>query len=156
MKKIIFVILGIFVSCGIHAQDVIAKGDNVISGGVGAGQGFPIAELSYEYCMVDNIFGDNNGAYGLGAYTCYNEHNDHKNLTLGCKEYLHYQFVDDLDTYGTLMLGLKLPVDRSFSHTRFQGSIGVGARYYFSPGVAWYGEVGYGVCNLSVGVSFKF
>lgn len=159
MKKTVFLLLlGIFATT-LHAQDVIKQDDNVIQFGIGAGDGIPF-EITYERCLADDLFGNDNGAYGLGGYASVYNHKYHGEntsyYTIGVKEYLHYQFMDNLDTYGSLMLGLKMPNTSSPDHLRFAMGLTAGARYYFDTNVAAYTEVGYGISNISVGISVKF
>lgn len=159
MKKLLFLSFFLFVSFAVKGQDVIGEGNNFFQFGAGLGDGIPF-EISYEHCLADNLFDNDNGAYGLGAYfSAYNHdyHGENTNYyTLGVKEYLHYQFIDDLDTYSSLMVGLKFPNSSSPDHLRGALGLSVGARYYFTPTVAAYGEIGYGIANISAGISFKF
>jgi hypothetical protein len=75
--------------------------------------------------------------------------------------------VDNLDLYAGVMLGYN---DLSFSYTDNAGyggpagsygsdlglSVFAGARYYFAGNLAVYGELGYGVSILSIGLAYKF
>ncbi|GHT09523.1 hypothetical protein FACS189426_08220 [Bacteroidia bacterium] len=159
---------------GIFAQ-VFSKGDKVVNLGVGiipyvnysgySNKVLPISG-SFEYGLFDNLF-DEHSAIGVGGYIAYTSweskgQNDWtvSDFILGARGAFHYQFVDKLDTYAGVMFGYDV-VSYSEAHQDIAGS-GVassfftGARYYFTDNLAAFGELGYGVAALQLGVSFKF
>lgn len=147
------------------AQTAYAKGDNLLNIGVGFGGGFglPIG-LSYEHGISDKI---SVGAYG--AYASKTESwgfgGDYKYsyILLAARGSYHFDFnVDKLDPYLGVILGYNVAsVDVPASGAPAVSAGGViygghaGARYYLSEKLALFGEVGYGIGNLNVGVAFK-
>ncbi len=89
---------------------------------------------------------------------------------LGVRGGYHYEFADNLDTYGGLMLAYYAVNfrDKSFGETGypyiytgasasgFDLSIYLGGRYYFSDHFAALLELGYGIAYLNLGVAYKF
>jgi hypothetical protein len=163
---------------GTYAQDVIQKGDKIINLGIGLGsylgysgysQKIPPISGSFEYGIVDHLF-DDHSAIGVGGYlgytswkSKYKEHGDWtvSDLVIGVRGSFHYQFVDKLDTYAGVMLGYDIvsysdKVGDSLGGSSAAFSTYVGARYYLSDNIAVYGELGYGVAALELGVAFKF
>ncbi|MDR1644769.1 MAG: hypothetical protein LBS05_02935 [Tannerellaceae bacterium] len=140
--------------------------------GIGLGSYIPI-EASFEHSIVDGLIDGQNGAIGLGGYLGYYSYSDsygalgkwsYSDIVVGARGAFHYQFVDKLDTYAGLMLGYDIVsakwkgdgvFDGTASASAFTSSFFAGARYYFSPTIAAYGELGYGIAYLSVGVSLK-
>jgi len=177
MKKILLCsLLAFFVLNYTNAQ-VISKRDRVVTAGIGIGSYLgsnsltipPIAG-AFEYCIVDNLF-DEYSAIGIGAYLGYCADRWKSNLatvtytytSIAAKGYFHYNFVPDLDTYGGLALGYNIvgrkatPSDyhNSTSSSGLGYSLFVGARYYFSPKIGAYAELGYGIAALELGLSFR-
>ena len=79
----------------------------------------------------------------------------------------HYQFLEDLDTYAGIGLGFRVTTSSEFGEFptvnapeandgfNLNGSIFVGAKYYFSDYMAAFGEVGSGISYLTLGVSMR-
>jgi hypothetical protein len=171
MKKIIiFCFLACF-AVAANAQDIFQKGTSVLNLGIGLGSHIPV-EASYEYGIVDGLIDGENGSIGLGGYVGWYSYSDsyaggkwsYSDLVLGVRGAFHYQFVDQLDTYAGLMLGYDIasakwkgdgPAFGTAAASAAALSAFVGARYYFSPSIAAYGELGYGIAYLSVGVALK-
>jgi hypothetical protein len=169
---------------GVSAQNVFSKGDQLVNLGIGVGSydgtGYATKILpisaSYEYGVKDELF-DENSALGIGAYIAYRANKqefiqsggnfgwDYSHFILGARGILHYQWVEKLDTYAGLMLGYDVASSSSFgtvgntyakSVGGFAFSIFGGARYYLADNVSVFGEIGYGIAPLQLGVSFKF
>ncbi|MDR2118524.1 MAG: hypothetical protein LBP25_03190 [Tannerellaceae bacterium] len=172
MKKLIFLSIISFFAVTANAQEVFQKGTNVVNLGIGIGSHIPV-QASFEHSIVDGLIKGENGAIGVGAYAGWYSYSDsyalgklsYNNLVLGARGAFHYQFVDKLDTYAGVMLGYEIVsskwdgtglYDGSASASGLSYSTFVGARYYFSPSIAAYGELGYGISYLSVGVALKF
>jgi hypothetical protein len=180
MKKLILVkTLMIFALClgfsaGTFAQE-FSKGDKVVNLGVGLGTylgytGYsnkvtPISG-SFEYGLFDNLF-DEHSAIGVGGYLAYTSWGSKSSnnwtvsdFILGARGTFHYQFVEKLDTYAGLMFGYDV-VSYSNASAELAGS-GVassffaGARYHFTRNLAVFGELGYGIAALELGISIKF
>lgn len=93
---------------------------------------------------------------------------------IGPRAAYHFDMVDltgnkdwnKLDLYGGAFLGLKFesakytdPItDKKFkdNNTKLATDIFAGIRYAFTPNIGAFGEIGFGVSYLSVGVSFRF
>lgn len=181
----IILLLGLCCSFA-HGQtgNAFQKGDNVVGLSVGlggtlySGGGYsskmPLIALSYERCLMDNLF-DAKSSLGLGAIVGYTSSKwkyagygwKYTNIIVGLRGALHYQFVNKLDTYTGLMLGYDISSAKTIgnfpSEWAYSASTGgfawawnVGARYYFTDSFAGFAELGYGVSILNLGVAFKF
>ena len=152
-KKLLFLIaVFCFLGIGVQAQETMSKGQLVGSARLGLNSGgFPVA-VAVDYGVVSGFINGNaavsvGGEVGLFMY-------DRVDAGLGlhlsaaARGNFHYEFVDNLDTYVGLNLGI---LGRSFA-------IGghLGARYYFGNwGLNL--ELGGGTTfGGSIGVSMKF
>lgn len=183
MKKILISIISLLVLSitGMNAQkSTFAKGYQTLNVGLGIGgtiysDGYkmlvPPISAAYDYCLADGFL-NGNGSFGVGGYTAFGasrykasgNHIDRTHFILGARASLHYEFVPLLDTYAGLMLGYD--IDNTSGHieghktsddnTGFAYSGFLGIRYYFSPTIAGYAELGYGVTYASLGVTFRF
>ena len=94
-------------------------------------------------------------------------------IIIAARAAIHYDLfkVSKLDTYGGVALGVRSESESyytyalvypyevrkatsSFTHGLF--SLYVGGRYYFSDKLAGFGELGYGLGYLTLGLSYKF
>jgi hypothetical protein len=92
-------------------------------------------------------------------------------IIIAARGAIHYDLfkVDKLDTYGGVALGVRLEsydyyiynlsgnyekAHTNYTHGLF--AIYVGGRYYFSDKFAAFGELGYGLGYLTLGISYKF
>jgi len=153
------------IGVSVNAQDVFVKGDKIINAGIGLGNTYsgyssmiPIAG-SFEYCVKDNLF-DEKSSLGVGAYFGFAAKNHWTFLYPGVRGALHYQFVEKLDTYAGLMLGMRLLSwsygGSSASYSDFIIPFYIGGRYYFSDNIGAFAELGHGIAYLQLGVSLKF
>ncbi|MFW6289676.1 MAG: hypothetical protein ACOC0R_01810, partial [Mariniphaga sp.] len=87
------------------------------------------------------------------------------NFLLGARGALHYQFIEQLDTYAGLMLGYRVVSwNTSASGVNFATAAAsgflsafyIGGRYYFNENIAAMLELGYGIAYLNLGVAIKF
>lgn len=181
-----------FASATANAQDVFSKGTSTVSATVGLfGNSWrntivPPIQVSYEYCVLDNVFNNGNGSIGVGAMGGYFatgiKNGDIKALfhdgLIGGRASLHYQFAPKFDTYAGLFLGATIYSSRGSvtglgnalnkatadiinatsgnSDVRFGWGAHIGARYYITPAFALTGEVGYGYSILNLGLTFRF
>ena len=174
--KISVVFLALFgFSYGAFAQEeVINQGNMIINAGIGAGSWishkdysmklFPVVG-SFEYCVAD-LF-DSRGAIGIGGYAAYaffgsNDKNlslNINNLILGARGLFHYEFVNNLDTYAGLALGFNITTypntNIDFKGKPYLGGF-IGARYFITNNIGVFGELGYGISPLEVGVCYIF
>jgi hypothetical protein len=173
MKKLILLgTITLLVSFASKAQ--YQKGDFLLNAGIGLGYyyagGVPLM-ISGEYAFTDKLT--------IGGYLSYTTWN---RTPFSSAKY-HYSFVDfgargsyhfselfgitneKLDIYGGAFLGYAVGSSSytgpGFAVSDTYGShvstgIFAGARYYFAEKVAGYGELGYGISPLSIGLTFKF
>lgn len=150
MKKKLFFLVAVlcFLGLGAQAQGTMSKGQLVGSLKVGfSDYGLPLS-LSADYGVVSGFI-NGNAAVSVGGEVGVYISDDYTHLSLAARGNFHYEFVDNLDTYLGLNLGL---VGRSFA---LNGHLG--ARYYF-------GKIGVGVefgmgnhaAGGTIGVSMKF
>jgi len=176
MKKILkflCVAAMIFSATFASAQGRYTKGDVLLNAGIGLGYyyagGVPLL-LSAEFAVND--------VFSIGPYLGYTSYNYNYNfggykwrytfLDIGVRGSYHFSELfeirnEQVDVYGGLFLGYTIS---SYSGDTFSGyddpyastlrlGIHAGARYFFSEKVAGYGELGYGIAPLSLGVTFK-
>jgi hypothetical protein len=150
------------------------KGDFLLNAGIGLGYyyagGVPLL-ISGEWAVNDVI---TVGPY-LG-YTSYNYNWGGGNrwrytfLDIGVRGSYHFSELfeirdEKVDVYGGAFLGFLVSSysgdgTGTFDNDPYGGGlrlgIHAGVRYYFSPRVAGYGELGYGIAPLGLGLTFKF
>lgn len=160
---------------GVSAQEeAFNKGDKVAQLGIGIGSyiswsGYsnkvPPISGSFEYGILDLFNGK--GGIGVGGYLAYTSFGSKggnnwgiSDLIIGPRGLFHYQFVEKLDTYAGLMLGYDIVsyshADANLSGSGFISSWFIGARYYFTNDIAVFGELGYGIAPLELGIAYKF
>jgi hypothetical protein len=167
MKKMLLAGLFLLSVSAVNAQDLFRKGTQYVNAGIGLGSYIPV-EVSYERSILDGLIGGKNGAIGLGAYLGYYGDTEYdwrySHYVLGARGAFHYQFIPKLDTYGGLMLGYNVASVKWVGEGESIGtaagsamgfSLFVGGRYFFKPKLGVYGELGYGIAYLSVGVTLK-
>lgn len=153
-----------------------AKGDVLLNAGIGLGYyfagGVPLL-LSGEFAVNDVIsvgpyLGYTSYSYNYGFFG--NQYRyKYSFFDLGVRGSYHFSELfeirdERIDVYGGAFLGF---VISSYSGDDFGGDysdpyagglrlgIHAGARYFFSEKVAGYGELGYGIAPLSLGLTFK-
>ena len=181
MKRILPALLALFVTISVSAQNTFNEGDKVLNLGLGFGSTLysgsyytnkiPPVSASFEIGVKDELF-DENSSIGVGAYAGYTGAKwqysgygwKYSSFILGGRAALHYQLIDDFDTYTGLMLGINIVSSSSFGSvgsisnsagTGLTSSWFVGGRYYFSEQFAGFLELGYGVAYLNLGVAIK-
>lgn len=184
MKRIVLLIIAaLTLGFAAEAQSTFSKGTTTLNMGLGIGGSIsnssysmlipPIA-LGLDHSMVSGLF-DGNGSVGLGGYLGTElfrikgyDRALWSHTVLGPRGSLHYQFVDKLDTYFSVMLGMKiiswdykvsaggLGVQGKDTDVSFDWGLQVGTRYYFSDHWAMMGELGYGFTYFSLGATYRF
>lgn len=125
--------------------------------GVGAYLGFQRSSYEWDY------------AYYYGSN--YNEKHSYNNIIIASRAAYHWDGLnfEKADIYGGVILGLRIEADTytssdpnysghanySETHVNLAYSLFAGARYYFVPKFSVFGELGYGISYLTVGVGFK-
>lgn len=153
-KKLLFLVaVFCFLGMGLHAQSTMSKGQLVGSARVGfSDYGLPIG-IAVDYGVVSGFI-NGNAAVSVGGEAGVYMYNKvggglGTHLSIAARGNFHYEFVNNLDTYLGLNLGLL--------GTGFNLGGHLGARYYFGKlGINL--ELGGGSHNLggSLGVSMKF
>ena len=176
MKKFLLAALVFVGSLGVaNAQEIASKGTSMVNLGIGLGYRFggsmsvPPLSVAYDYSLKSGLI-DGNGAITLGGYLAYTsakysywaQSTTASYTVLGVRGMFHYQFVPKLDTYAGLMLGYHIA---SVSETGYYGNslvgsgfdLGVvlGARYFFTPRIGAFTELGYSLPYWNLGVTFK-
>ncbi|GBU08219.1 hypothetical protein AwDysgo_15500 [Bacteroidales bacterium] len=188
IKKITVLAIACFgmVFSSVNAQNMFSKDDKVINLGIGLGSslhtgtgyamGMPAISASFELGIKDELF-DEKSSLGVGGYLGYasstyknnsgidNEYKwTYSDWIVGVRGALHYQLIENMDTYGGLMLaydivGVSTPGGYSGNYSAsgsvFRASLYIGGRYYFNDKIAAMGELGYGISVLNIGVSIK-
>ena len=150
MKKKLFFLVAVlcFLGLGAQAQGTMSKGQLVGSLKVGfSDYGLPLG-LSADYGVVSGFI-NGNAAVSVGGEVGVYISDDYTHLSLAARGNFHYEFVNNLDTYLGLNLGL---VGRNFA---LNGHLG--ARYYFGKfGVGLEFGMGNHAAGGTIGVSMKF
>ena len=165
--SVVFLFCAMF-SIAVNAQNTFNKGDKVIGAGLGVGStwsgygsAIPIF-ANFEMGIKDNLF-DDKSSIGVGGYFGFASSKGLTCLFPGVRGALHYQFVDKLDTYAGLMIGLRFWSWKN-NYYYYGNASGtdlilpffIGARYYFQDNLAGFAELGYGVAALHLGIAYKF
>ncbi|MDR1371680.1 MAG: hypothetical protein LBJ17_00935 [Dysgonamonadaceae bacterium] len=140
------------------AQNLFSKGDKVVGLGIGLFEydrsGFPFA-ASAEFGLKDNLF-DENSSLGAGILAGYSadryEGKDYSYFLIGIRGAMHYKLVEKLDTYTGLMFAFEGGSNRNRG---LIPGLFAGGRYYFTDNAAVFGEIGYGISLLQIGISIK-
>ncbi len=170
--------LAIVAVTGLFAQaNMFSKGDKVANVSIGLGSsiygsgykiGIPPIGASFEYGIKDELFNEKS-SLGVGGYlgfttATWGSYYSYTNIIVGARGIVHYQLIDNIDTYAGILLGYNIAsskysgIGASLGGTSAGGLIYagfVGARYYFTPKLAAMAELGYGIAILNLGVSFK-
>ncbi len=183
--SIAIVVISIFSAVRVHAQ-AFEAGTNVISGGLGLGSSlasgytYGTQGIGLSATYERGIWEAGPGVISLGAYIGYKSFTYAGNdggyaysykwnyTIIGARGAYHFTGlnVDKLDLYAGLMLSydnLSFSANNDFpgyTAGNYSGGIElspfVGARYYFANNLGVYGELGYGVAILNIGLSYKF
>ena len=184
MKRIALLIIAMLtLGFAAQAQSTFSKGTTTANLGLGIGGTLfssdynvilPPLSLGIDHSVVSGLF-DGNGSIGVGGYFAtelYHIKGYDKGLwnqtIIGPRGSLHYQFVDKLDTYFSLMLGVDIiswnynmkvadmAIKDKDTSVGFGWGAHFGARYYLSDRWALMGELGYGLTFLTLGATYRF
>lgn len=162
MKKLTFLAILAFVPMILTAQ-YRGKGTIDIQAGIGfgttlTGGGTPIS-ISADYGWDDDkqiggYFGFASTSTGFWDYT---------HTIIGVRGVYHKEFFEGINTYGGAMLGYNIVSAEWTGPGNFESDLSgitytgfVGARHSFTDKLGVYGEVGFGVAMLNIGVLYKF
>jgi hypothetical protein len=159
-------------------------GDKMINAGIGIGRTYGIGTfykttlppifISGDYGFKDDI---GPGVLGLGGYLGFSSYKydvsgiwgswgwKYTSIIVGGRGTYHMEFIDDLDTYGGLLLGFNIISSKYFgdetwattsaSSSGIAYSFFVGGRYFFTDNLGVIAELGYGIAWLSLGITLK-
>ena len=148
MRKFLLLLVAVcFLGIGTQAQEM--KKDQLV--GSARINFWPSVNVSADYGLVDHLINKNDAiSVGgqVGVFMWNDGYESHINFTLTARGNFHYQFIDNLDTYAGLQIGL---------HTAGLGfGFDLGARYYFNDKFAANLEFGgCGFTGVSAGISMK-
>jgi hypothetical protein len=164
-------------------SQLFLKGSKALNLGVGLGLGYgyglsglhstPAMSASFEYGVADNIGPGTIGVGGMVGYKSYGwKSGGYKgswsNIMVSARGTYHYDVFENpkLDTYAGISLGIRherysdnAGTDIYYSKTSasyITSGIFVGGRYYFSDKIGAFGEVGYDMSYLKLGLTAKF
>ncbi len=176
-RALALVVVLVLIATGVaFGQNAYMKGNNVIHGGIGFGLAglygsstLPPIHVGFEYGFEEKISlggvvgyagsKENFGGFGEWKYSY---------IVIGARGGYHFlENNSNLDAYAGAMLGYNIVSSSASGNTGFgtftasaSGSYMLfgfygGARYYFSPQLAAYGEIGYGLGYFNVGIAYK-
>ncbi len=152
-----------------------AKGDIDINAGIGLLKTYysststvmPPLSVSAEYGITDKISVGGFLGFSTAREEWFGGQVDYTFLILGARGSYHFKIWDKMDTYGGLMLGYNVvsgnytdnlegayyDFDVAASGMALSGYLG--GRYNIKDNLSVYGEIGYGISVLNLGVSLK-
>jgi len=169
MKKVILLSLLFIAAVAVKAQEpVFVKGDKAVNVGIGFDNYINLS-LSGEMGIMDGIADKGTigaGIYaGVGSYISSYYSNYYRAMG-GVRGTFHYPFIEKLDTYAGIGLGLEYYrydydgilgyYDDHYSQMGLDAGFFIGARYPLTEKFTVFGELGYGIGYLTAGISFKF
>lgn len=162
MKKLLLLsVLAAFVFVAKAQEPLFVKGDKLVNLGIGLGY-YTSISASLDYGIADGIA--EKGSIGVGPYLGIGRYfgwgygwgysSGYTVFSGGARGTFHYPFIEKLDTYGGIAMGLNF---YNFSGFGIDPDFGffVGANYMLTEKLRVFGELGAGVSYLSAGISFK-
>lgn len=173
MKHYFTVLFLVVLFVSLADAQVYRKGSNNLSIGIGPGlhgiygdMDIPAISLGYqagvhEKISVGGLVGYSSSSYGISTYEW-----TYSYIFIGARGEYHFVDldVDDFDLYGGVTLGYNIvSVSEPSGYSGFYSAEGsyllygfhLGGRYYFSPTVGAFLELGYGVGYIVAGVTFR-
>jgi hypothetical protein len=171
----------LFLSLNMSSQaQVFNKGDKALNIGIGLGSvygyaGFgssvPPLSASFEVGITDKVGIGRFGVGGIFGYSSYKynagfstSNFSSSHILIGARGLYHFDLdVEKLDVYGGIMLGYNIvSYSDSFGTSGLYGGSGLvggifaGGRYMFSEKFGAFGELGYSIAWLNIGLTVKF
>lgn len=159
-----------FSSYNASAQE-IQKGDFILSPGLGFGYvyaGGVTISVNGEYAFTDEISGGGYLAYTRWDHSWSGPDVNYSFIDFGVRASYHFAKLlrvtnKQFDPYAGAMLGAVIS-DNDYNGNGYydeydggvRGGLYAGARYYFQPNIGVYGEVGWALSPITIGVTFKF
>jgi hypothetical protein len=173
MKKAITVFLIALLGFSFNANAQYEKGQKDLNIGVGLLSTFGVgkAQLPPVSAALDFGITDNISLGGYIGYSMFKEEFAALNYTwkysyliIGARGAYHFDLLDNMDTYAGLLLAYNLAkVELDGSSNLPEPSAGgiaysafLGARYHFNDSFGIFGELGYGISVLNIGLTVKF
>ncbi len=160
-----------FSPSGVLAQSV-KKGNFLLSPGIGFGYlyaGGVTIGVNGEYAFTDEISGGGYLAYTRWDYGYQSFDANYNFIDFGARASYHFAKLLKLkdmkfDPYAGAQLGFvssSYDYDGSGSYNDgydggVRGGLYAGARYFFKDNIGVYGEVGFALCPIMIGATFKF
>jgi hypothetical protein len=173
--------IALFLSVNISSQaQVFNKGDKALNIGIGLGSvyglsGFnssvPPLSASFEVGVSDKVGIGRFGVGGIFGYSSFKYNSgfstsnfSSSHILIGGRGLYHFDLdVEKLDLYGGIMIGYNIVsysdsfgTSGLFSGSGVVGGIFGGARYMFSEKFGAFGELGYSIAWLNIGITAKF
>lgn len=166
MKKLVIVLLALFLVPTVAQAQYGGKGSMDINAGIGLGSnlngsGIPVSvALDYGYNESISIGGylgyaSTKEDFGAGTWK-------YSNLIIGARGAYHHELTEKADTYGGIMLGYNIASAKWDGPGTASASVGgltysafVGARYSFTEKIGAFGELGYGIAFLQFGATIR-
>jgi hypothetical protein len=173
MKQLFtIVIISLIAISSVFAQPYV-KGSKVINAGLGFGMagiygdsGMPPISIGFQYGLEDKISIGGIVGFSTSTYGWTNYEWSYTYISIGARgEYHFMENSDKLDAYAGLTLGYNVvSVSEPDGYQSYWGyesessyllaGVHVGARYALSEKIGIFGELGYGIGYLTVGVDF--
>lgn len=172
--KFLCVIVMLFSATFASAQARYDTGDKLFNAGIGLGYsyfggGVPLI-ASLEFAVNDVItVGPYFGYTSYGGYRGFGSNYRYTSIDIGVRGSYHFSELfqisnEKVDVYGGAALGYSITgsnydygqfgVDDPYPN-RVQFGLHAGTRYFFSERIAGFGELGFGLATLALGLTFK-
>lgn len=179
MKKVVVTLLVLFFVSSLSFGQIYKKGVTNLNAGISIGglaglygtADFPPISLGlqfgvHEKISVGGIVGYSSSSYDYGYWGNSNWKWTYRYIFIGARGEYHFVDVDvkDLDLYGGLTIGyniVSVSEPSGFSGVYSVGSsyllygFHAGARYMFSPKIGAFGELGYGIGYITLGLNVR-
>ncbi len=161
-------------------SQIFTVGDKFLNLGLGFGTHWgygktviPPVSISLDYGFKDDI---GPGVLGIGGYAGITSSKydwwttnwgwRYTNIFAGARGTYHMEFIEELDTYGGILFGLRFTSSKEYgdwigdipdSDAGINLDVGffAGGRYFFTDNIAGFIELGYGIAYFTLGATLK-